>query len=160
MSVQTFVAMLARDAHVARRNAITLTFQTLLQPMLFVFVFGRSHHAVSIYGANVFVEMVRLGLEREGVRELVSGKFVMEVVEDAQGDSELLLDVELARGVAPDVVDVAALARAIREEVVAASGEYRSYVPPFRQTPHVRVWPYAHPEHFPVGVKHRYVRSG
>jgi ABC-2 type transport system permease protein len=41
MSVQTFVAMLARDAHVARRNAITLTFQTLLQPMLFVFVFGR-----------------------------------------------------------------------------------------------------------------------
>jgi ABC-2 type transport system permease protein len=33
--------MLARDAHVARRNAVTLAFQTLLQPMMFVFVFGR-----------------------------------------------------------------------------------------------------------------------
>jgi ABC-2 type transport system permease protein len=41
MNFRTFLAMLARDAHVSRRNAITLAFQTLLQPMLFVFVFGR-----------------------------------------------------------------------------------------------------------------------
>jgi ABC-2 type transport system permease protein len=33
--------MLARDAHVARRNAIQLFFQTFLQPLLFVFIFGR-----------------------------------------------------------------------------------------------------------------------
>lgn len=41
MNVTTFLAMLARDAHVARRNSVQLAFQTLLQPMLFVFVFGR-----------------------------------------------------------------------------------------------------------------------
>ena len=41
MNFRTFLALLARDAHVARRNAVTLAFQTLLQPMLFVFVFGR-----------------------------------------------------------------------------------------------------------------------
>ena len=39
--MKTFVAMLWRDAHVARRNSIPLAFQTLLQPMMFVFVFGR-----------------------------------------------------------------------------------------------------------------------
>lgn len=33
--------MLARDAHVARRNAIQITFQTFLQPLLFVFIFGK-----------------------------------------------------------------------------------------------------------------------
>ena len=37
----TFVAMLWRDAHVARRNFLQLAFQTLMQPMMFVFVFGR-----------------------------------------------------------------------------------------------------------------------
>jgi ABC-2 type transport system permease protein len=37
---KTFFAMLARDWHVARRNSIALTLQTLLQPMLLVFVFG------------------------------------------------------------------------------------------------------------------------
>jgi ABC-2 type transport system permease protein len=38
---KTFFAMLSRDAHVARRNAIQLTLQTFLQPLLFVFVFGK-----------------------------------------------------------------------------------------------------------------------
>jgi ABC-2 type transport system permease protein len=33
--------MLGRDAHVARRNAIQLALQTFLQPLLFVFIFGR-----------------------------------------------------------------------------------------------------------------------
>src|SRR6185503_4441378 len=41
MSWKTFFAMLARDAHVARRNFVPLMLQTLLQPMLFVFIFGR-----------------------------------------------------------------------------------------------------------------------
>lgn len=41
MNVKTFLALLARDAHVARRNLLQLAFQTLLQPMMFVFVFGR-----------------------------------------------------------------------------------------------------------------------
>jgi ABC-2 type transport system permease protein len=33
--------MLARDAHVARRNLMQLLFQTFLQPLLFVFIFGK-----------------------------------------------------------------------------------------------------------------------
>src|SRR5438093_9762620 len=41
MNLKTFLAMLARDAHVARRNFIPLLVQTLLQPMMFVFIFGR-----------------------------------------------------------------------------------------------------------------------
>jgi len=41
MNLKTFLAMLARDAHVARRNAFVLLTQTMLQPMMFVFVFGR-----------------------------------------------------------------------------------------------------------------------
>ena len=41
MNWRTFFALLSRDAHVARRNGITLLLQVLFQPMLFVFVFGR-----------------------------------------------------------------------------------------------------------------------
>lgn len=41
MNWKTFLAMLSRDAHVARRNFVPLLLQTLLQPMLFVFIFGR-----------------------------------------------------------------------------------------------------------------------
>jgi ABC-2 type transport system permease protein len=41
VNFHALVAMLGRDAHVARRNFIPLLLQTLLQPILFVFVFGR-----------------------------------------------------------------------------------------------------------------------
>jgi len=41
MNWKTFAAMLARDAHVARRNLIPTLLQNLLQPLMFVFIFGR-----------------------------------------------------------------------------------------------------------------------
>jgi ABC-2 type transport system permease protein len=41
MNWKAFFAMLARDAHVARRNFIQLLLQTFLQPLMFVFIFGR-----------------------------------------------------------------------------------------------------------------------
>jgi ABC-2 type transport system permease protein len=41
VNLKTFLAMLARDAQVARRNLVTLLLQTFLQPLMFVFIFGR-----------------------------------------------------------------------------------------------------------------------
>jgi ABC-2 type transport system permease protein len=41
MNWKTFFALLSRDAHVARRNILPLLLQTFLQPMMFVFIFGR-----------------------------------------------------------------------------------------------------------------------
>ena len=41
MNFKTFLALLGRDARVARRNFVPLLLQTLLQPMLLVFIFGR-----------------------------------------------------------------------------------------------------------------------
>jgi ABC-2 type transport system permease protein len=38
---KTFFALLGRDARVARRNLVPLILQTFLQPMMFVFIFGR-----------------------------------------------------------------------------------------------------------------------
>jgi len=38
---KTFFALLSRDGHVARRNLLPMLLQNLLQPLLFVFVFGR-----------------------------------------------------------------------------------------------------------------------
>ena len=41
MNWKTFLAMLQRDAHVARRNLLPMLMQNLLQPLLLTFVFGR-----------------------------------------------------------------------------------------------------------------------
>ena len=41
MNWKTFLALFSRDARVARRNFVPLLLQTFLQPMMFVFIFGR-----------------------------------------------------------------------------------------------------------------------
>ena len=41
MNRKAFLAMLTRDAHVARHNFVPLLLQTFLQPLMFVFIFGR-----------------------------------------------------------------------------------------------------------------------
>jgi len=41
MNWKTFMALLARDAHVARRNIVPMTLQTFIQPLMFVFIFGK-----------------------------------------------------------------------------------------------------------------------
>src|SRR5204863_7398745 len=38
---KTLLALLARDGRVARRHFVPLLLQTFLQPMMFVFIFGR-----------------------------------------------------------------------------------------------------------------------
>jgi phenylacetate-CoA ligase len=64
----------------------------------FIFVFGRAHWTVSLYGANVYVENIMVGLEQQSVSQMTTGKFKLRVVEDELGDSKLELVVELARG--------------------------------------------------------------
>lgn len=119
----------------------------------FVFVFGRALFTVSFFGANVYPENVAVALEQPPVSDWVTGKFVLEVVED--GDHQLRVTVELAPGQRGDET---VIALAVRDQVVRLNSEYAHYVPPERQVPHVVLRPTGDPEYFPVGVKHRYTR--
>lgn len=130
-----------------------------IRPLPFAYVFGRSHFAVSYYGANVFPETVSIALEQPGTRDRVTGKFVMEVVEDATRDRQLTIAVELAAGVEPSEVLSDEVADAIVKVLRRLNSEFASYVPAERQRPRVTLWPTGHPEYFPSGAKHRYSRK-
>jgi phenylacetate-CoA ligase len=124
----------------------------------FVYVFGRSDFTVSYYGANVYPENVTVGLEQPAVVAWVTGKFVMEARRDADEDEQLAVVVELAPGQAPDEARRAALAGSIEAALCRLNSEFRAYVPAERRTPVVTLAQAGDPEHFPVGVKHRYTR--
>ena len=122
----------------------------------FVYVFGRSLFTVSFFGANVYPENVTVGLEQPGISGWVTGKFVLEAVEDEQRDRRLRVTVELAPG---KDGDPAAVAESIRAQLVRLNSEFAHYVPADRQLPEVDLRPAGDPEYFPVGVKHRYTRG-
>ncbi|NUT92646.1 MAG: phenylacetate--CoA ligase family protein [Saccharothrix sp.] len=121
----------------------------------FVYVFGRSLFTVSYFGANVYPENVTVGLEQPGISDWVTGKFVLETVTDDDQNTALRVTVELAPGRTGDADAVAA---SIHTHLLRLNSEFAHYVPPERQVPQVVLRPHADPDHFPVGVKHRYTR--
>ncbi|MBE8521283.1 phenylacetate--CoA ligase family protein [Amycolatopsis sp. H6(2020)] len=123
----------------------------------FVYVFGRSLFTVSFFGANVYPENVTVGLEQPGISDTVTGKFVIEPVEDADRDRRLRVTVETAPGA---TADAGRIAEAVREQLLRLNSEFAHYVPAERQLPDVVLRPAGDPEYFPVGVKHRYTRPG
>ncbi len=72
MNWKTFTAMLLRDAHVARRNFIPLVLQTMLQPLLFVFIFGqvmiRGGFMTSNYRAMLLPGIMAISMLMTGVQ--------------------------------------------------------------------------------------------
>lgn len=124
----------------------------------FVFVFGRSNFTISYFGANIYPENVKVGLEQPAVSEWVTGKFVMEIQEDADKNSFLFIAVELAPNIEATEEKKQTVADSILTQLKRLNSEFANYVPPQYQTPTVELLPMGEPEYFPQGVKHRYSR--
>ena len=127
--------------------------------MPFVYVFGRSHFTVSYFGANIYPENVAVGLEQPEVSGWVTGKFVLEVLEDADRDRYLAVTVELAPGERGTPERARLAAEVILAQLGRLNSEFAHYVPAGRQAPQVRLLPTGDPDYFPPGVKHRYTRG-
>jgi len=129
-----------------------------IHPLPFVYVFGRSNFTVSYFGANIYPENVMVGLEQPMVREWVTGKFVMQVKEDAELDRFLSVVVELAPASEASEEKRDAIAYSILSQLLRLNSEFANYVPKQYQLPQVELAPMGDPDYFPVGVKHRYTR--
>jgi len=101
---------------------------------------------------------VTVGLEQPGIQEWVTGKFVLQVKEDADRNRFLSIVVELAAGEPASEERQRAIATSIRSQLVRLNSEFANYVPPEYQMPQVDLASTGDPEYFPVGVKHRYTR--
>lgn len=129
------------------------------RPLPFVFVFGRSDFTVSYFGANIYPENVTVGLEQPGISAWVTGKFVLEVKEDADRNRLLAVTVELAPGVEAIEVQPQMIAELLRAHLLRLNSEFAHYVPSEHQLPQVALRPAGDAEYFPIGVKHRYTRK-
>jgi phenylacetate-CoA ligase len=129
-----------------------------VRPLPFVYVFGRSDFTVSYFGANIYPENVTVGLEQPGIKEWVTGKFVLEVYEDAEQNRVLSVAVELAPTVEADEEKVTAIQRSILAALLRLNSEFANYVPAEYRQARILLRPHGDPEYFPLGVKHRYTR--
>jgi phenylacetate-CoA ligase len=100
-----------------------------------------------------------VGLEQPVIQEWVTGKFVLQVKEDADKNRFLSVVVELAPGVEGSEEQRVAIASSILSQLLRLNSEFANYVPVEYQTPQVTLAPMGDFEYFPIGVKHRYTRQ-
>jgi phenylacetate-CoA ligase len=125
----------------------------------FVYVFGRSNFTVSYFGANIYPENVTVGLEQPIIQEWVTGKFVLQVKEDADKNRFLSIVVELAPGIEDGTNKQETIANSILSQLKRLNSEFANYVPAEYQSPQITLTLTGDAEYFPVGVKHRYTRK-
>ncbi len=147
-----------RERGAARCMGEVLDGSAPVRPLPVVYVFGRADFTVSFYGANIYPENVTVGLEQPEVMDWLTGKFVLEVREDTDGDKHLSVTAELRPGLTGDAERAARLAESIRAQLLRLNSEFRHYAPAEHQLPRVTLRAFGDPEYFPVGVKHRYTR--
>ena len=98
MNWATFFALLSRDAHVARRNFIPLILQTMLQPLLFVFIFGqvmiRSGFMPATYRAMLLPGIMAISMLMTGV-QAVSMPLIAEFQFTREIEDRLLAPMEI-----------------------------------------------------------------
>lgn len=125
----------------------------------FAWVFGRADFTVSYYGANIFPEHIMLGLERPEFNGLISSKFVMEVKFDDKAHEYIHIVIECLPDVTLNDSQKKAISQSILFQLRRLNSEFAHYVPEQRQKPVLDFKPFADPEFFPKGIKHRYTRK-
>ncbi|MCH9697028.1 MAG: phenylacetate--CoA ligase family protein [Gammaproteobacteria bacterium] len=130
-----------------------------IRTLPFVFIFGRSHFVLSYFGANIYPENVTVGLEQPGISQWVTGKFVMQIIEDDDCNRRLSIIVELAPSETASEKRRNQLTQSILKELRRLNSEFANYVPDEYQRPQIQLKSTGDPKWFPTGVKHRYTRE-
>jgi phenylacetate-CoA ligase len=124
----------------------------------FVYVYERADFSTKLYGAIIYPEYVKAGLQRQSVQSEVSGKFKMTTKHDERQDEYLEVNVELQIGVRSSEGLKDRVTDAITESLIEKSAEYHNLYGAVHSkvVPRVLLWPHGDPEHFRPGGKQRW----
>ncbi len=130
----------------------------IVRNLPFVYVFGRSMYTLSYFGANIYPENISIGLESNEVKDLVTGKYVMQILEQENMNLRFKIVVELSINTEPDADKNAKIGSSILASLLLINSEYKNYVPAEYHMPEIELRKTGDSEYFPLGVKHRYTR--
>lgn len=130
----------------------------IIRNMPFVYVFGRSMFTLSYFGANIYPENIAIGLEGNGVKDFVTGKYVMQIIEDENRNLRFKITVELIPRAEPDSAKKKKIGESVLASLLLINSEYKNYVPAEYHVPEIELRKAGDSEYFPIGVKHRYTR--
>ena len=132
-----------------------------LYKLPFVYVYERSDLSTKLYGAIVYPEHVKIGLQSPTLEKSITGRFTMATEHDEQHNEYLEINVELRRGVEDGESIRKALVESVVRSLSDSSSEYRNNYANMaeRVTPRVVFWPHEHPKYFNPSIKQKWVKK-
>ncbi|MBI5913424.1 phenylacetate--CoA ligase family protein [Candidatus Azambacteria bacterium] len=125
----------------------------------FVYLYERADLSVKLYGAIIYPEHVKIGLQNPILEKFITGRFTMTTEHDTKHNEYLEVNVELQRNVKDGEPIRAALVESIVKSLSSSSGEYKNNHVSIgdRVSPRIVFWPHEHPKYFHPGIKQRWV---
>ena len=125
----------------------------------FVYLYERADLSTKLYGAIIFPEHVKVGLQNPALEKYITGRFTMTTEHDKRHNEYLEINVELQHGVKNWKRVQAPLVKSVVESLSALSGEYKNNHVNMgdKVYPHVIFWPHEHQKYFPPGIKQKWV---
>jgi phenylacetate-CoA ligase len=125
----------------------------------FVYVYERADFSAKLYGAIIYPEHVKIGLQKTELEREITGRFTMTTEHDPKHNEYLEINIEmrasregsdeLKKQITSSIVDILARNSAEYQHNLTAMKE--------KMTPRILFWPYEHPQYFRPGIKQKWV---
>lgn len=131
------------------------------QQLPFVYVYERNDFSTTLYGLQIYPEMIREALLKKKISPYVTGKFSMATMFDNKQNQYLELHIELKK----DKKESRELTDIVTEEVFEylrqINSEFRELSNHLKERarPKIKLWPAEHPAHFKPGTKQKWIHK-
>lgn len=129
------------------------------QKLPFVYIFERMDLSTTLYGVNIYPQIIREALLKEHLQKHITGKFTLQTKFSDSQDQYLEVNLELKA----QIELPANLHATVKEEIISALVEKSSEFSELfkllgeRAHPNVNFLPFEHPDYFKPGVKQKWV---
>ena len=134
--------------------------ENLIWKLPFVYLFGRKDNTKIFYGANIYPEHIKNCLEQGKVINLVTGKYLMDIVFDQHQNQSFYLAVELTQKTKPTHQLRKIIASEIHNNLLSINEEYKylSHTIGEKIYPTVDLFEFGDSKYFSPSIKPKYVK--
>jgi phenylacetate-CoA ligase len=127
----------------------------------FVYIYERTDLSTKLYGAIIYPEYIKIGLQHDDLEDSVTGKFSMFTKHDNEQNEFLEINIELKKGVTASSLLQKRVAERIHTALTTQSAEHANNFSMLKDKvkPRLVFWPHEHPTYFQLGAKQKWVRK-
>jgi len=127
----------------------------------FVYIYERTDLSTKLYGAIIYPEYIKHGLQHDELEDYVTGKFTMFTKHDKEQNEFLEINVEMKKSVTVSSSLQKIVAERIHIALIKQSAEHANNFSMLKDKVKLRLvfWPHEHPLHFQLGAKQKWVKK-